>query len=307
MTLPRITATLTARGRITDASGGVSEAVDRTCGRITVTSTTATFIGDRLQYTETATTASCGTWTISGTLTRGARFTPTQPPAPSVAVRPVDARFTDTFWQQFAYDAFDYHAQFRTRPLRVLDASVMRLYIATTTDTGRRMLFGNGLAQMMEWAPTYGRQLSGRNIIGEIRTGSYQEVDRHRTRNEPGWIYVLLETDLSGCGLASVGANPGIIELNANNTNCLDLEVFAHELGHALGFFHLDPSVYPNALMRTGSWQGDLGDYRFSGREKYHARLAYEVGRGEEYCGWPFQASCTRRGALRSLAPLVID
>ena len=29
-------------------------------------------------------------------------------------------------------------------------------------------------------------------------------------------------------------------------------------------------------------------------RESYHARLAYQVGRGAQYCGWPFNAACTQ-------------
>ena len=168
--------------------------------------------------------------------------------------------------------------------VHVLDASVMHLYIATTTHTGRRALFGEGLAQMIEWAPTYGRQLSGREIIGQIRTGPYPEVARHSNRHEPGWIYVFPETDLPGlrnrCGQAGVGTNPGSIELNADNPNCLDLEVFAHELGHALGFYHVDPSVYPHAVMKPGGWRHNSGQYRFSAQEKYQRAPGLPGGPG---------------------------
>ena len=121
----------------------------------------------------------------------------------------------------------------------------------------------------------------------------------------------MLETDekLSGvCGRARVGANPGTIWLNADNTDCLDLETFSHEFGHALGFFHVDPRLYHNAVMRP-SWARDRGEYRFSAQEKYHARLAYEVGRGHEYCGWPFQRICAtpQRARAGGVAPIVID
>ena len=164
---------------------------------------------------------------------------------------------------------------------------------------------------MIEEAPAYGRALAGRSIIGQVRTGSYQEVASHRARNEPGWIYVVPVTDLPGtrCGQALIGANPGFIELNANNRDCLDLEVFAHEIGHALGFFHVDPAVYPHAVMKPQGWQVDSGQYRFTAQEKFHARLAYQVGRGHEYCGWPFQRGCAtaRRARAHTLAPTVID
>ena len=111
------------------------------------------------------------------------------------------------------------------------------------------------------------------------------------------------------CGRASVGANPGTIWLNADSRACLDLEVYAHELGHALGFFHVDPRVYPNAVMKPQGWRHNSGQYRFTGQEKYHARLAYEVGRGHEYCGWPFQRVCAtpRRAQALGVAPFVID
>ena len=55
---------------------------------------------------------------------------------------------------------------------------------------------------------------------------------------------------------------------------------------------------------------GELGDTTFTAREQYHAQLAYEVGRGHEYCGWPFQRSCaTPKRVPRTLgvARVVID
>ena len=178
-------------------------------------------------------------------------------PPPPIDVRPVDPRFDDRLWQQLVFGQFTPGEWSRDR-VWVLDASVMHLYIATTTDTGQRTLFGGGLEQMIEEAPAYGRALSGRSIIGQVRTGSYQEVASHRARNEPGWIYVVPVTDLPGtrCGQALIGANPGFIELNANNRDCLDLEIFAHEIGHALGFFHVDPAVYPHAVMKPSRLAG---------------------------------------------------
>ena len=62
--------------------------------------------------------------------------------------------------------------------------------------------------------------------------------------------------------------------------------------------------------VKPQGWRHNSGQYRFTEQEKYHARLAYEVGRGATYCGWPFQARCARRGSsLSSFArvPIVID
>ena len=69
-------------------------------------------------------------------------------------------------------------------------------------------------------------------------------------------------------------------------------EIFAHEFGHALGFFHVADR---NAVMEPGVYNGID---QFSAREVYHARLAYEVGRWQRYCGWPFSATCFPRSAL---------
>ncbi len=68
-------------------------------------------------------------------------------------------------------------------------------------------------------------------------------------------------------------------------------------------------SVYPHAVMKTQGWQHNSGQYRFSAQELYHSRLAYEVGRGATYCGWPFQRVCAtpRRARTHTLAPTVID
>ena len=54
-----------------------------------------------------------------------------------------------------------------------------------------------------------------------------------------------------------------------------------------MGFFHVaDPTTIMTSEVYTGR-------DTFNASEQYHARLAYEVGRGNAYCGWPFQASCT--------------
>ena len=61
---------------------------------------------------------------------------------------------------------------------------------------------------------------------------------------------------------------------------------FAHEFGHDLGFNHV--RGYLDLMYPAGPTNLDA----FSERELYHARLAYRVGPGAEYCGEPFTPEC---------------
>ena len=161
---------------------------------------------------------------------------------------------------------------------------------------------------MREAIPRLATQLTGRSYRGRIESGI---GDRNRT----GWITVRFVTQEEepeitegACGRASIGADPGniwIIRRARGRRACVSeagfAPLFAHEMGHAIGFYHV---VNRSAVMNP-----EFGGPRtFSATEQYHANLAYEVGRGAGYCGWPFQANCTRRGSsFRSFAPIVID
>ena len=149
-------------------------------------------------------------------------------------------------------------------------------------------------------------QLTGHAYRGRIETGL-------QDRKSLGWItvrFVLREgahADLI-CGKASIGANPGNVWIGrrpGDHVLCSDRDdgwfrsVFVHEIGHAMGFFHVASGVMA---------QGERGT-TFTAREQYHARLAYEVGRGHAHCGWPFQRACAtpKRFGARGVAPLTID
>ena len=137
-------------------------------------------------------------------------------------------------------------------------------------------------------------QTTGKRFDGRVTTSSTS------LRDQDGWVDIIpigsdfWEDGVGPCGAANVGARNGTIIINVDRLDDCDLLPLAmHEVGHALGFFHVL----------------DLGDYImspflsgippvFHDDEQYHARLAWELGRGERYTPDP------RR---RSLATLTMD
>jgi hypothetical protein len=98
-----------------------------------------------------------------------------------------------------------------------------------------------------------------------------------------GWINVEIRREPSEkryCGFAYVGANPGSITLNDDVCSCgsnkIPGDVTMHEVGHAMGFFHVNDRrsvMYPFEA-------GDCPKGELSASELYHAALAYSRPRG---------------------------
>ena len=70
-----------------------------------------------------------------------------------------------------------------------------------------------------------------------------------------------------------------------------------------------DPGFWHVTDFKAAMWNG--GGYKrlsFNAQEEYHARLAYEVGRGQRYAGWPFSGAFgpTAVGADRPSTPLPV-
>jgi len=99
----------------------------------------------------------------------------------------------------------------------------------------------------------------------------------------PDWINVDIRRNPSEkqiCGFAQIGANPGSITLNDDVCSCgsnkIPGAVTMHEVGHALGFFHVGDRgslMYPFIA-------GDCPAGALSAAESYHARIAYARPRG---------------------------
>lgn len=74
---------------------------------------------------------------------------------------------------------------------------------------------------------------------------------------------------------------------DAGRSHC-NIRPFAHELAHVLGFFH----TFNGFNITIAGDETAPGDITFHPLLQYHARLAYEIGPGRPYCGWPYGPSC---------------
>lgn len=96
---------------------------------------------------------------------------------------------------------------------------------------------------------------------------------------QPGVIKVhfIHDPDAGVCGRAYVGANPGEIEINYGVSGCgarcgaFAPWMVAHEVGHAMGFFH----VAEGTVMNTVWFDSRCERIEFSDAERHHAGVAY--------------------------------
>ena len=195
------------------------------------------------------------------------------------ATRPVDPRFDDAYWRELVFDGHEEPSAVAGALTRVLETSSPNFYIRLDNPGWPDWPSDSQVARMREVIPRLAEQLTGQPYRGRIETG---DADRE----EEGWIAVVFERLNAACGRAWVGADPGRIWMSPN---CFSgegsfLSTFAHEVGHAFGFWHV--SDYKAVMWHGAGYTG----VRFNAQEEYHARLAYEAGRGQPYRGWPFAA-----------------
>ena len=206
-------------------------------------------------------------------------------PTPLTSVEPPSTPsrknlFNGTFWGQLIYNAYDNPGDLSGRSSLVLQTHSPSVHIRTAR------LPTSAVASMRQAIPGIVEAVTGTPYAGYVHA-SISDVTRS------GWITIRVVPPGGGpdwiqgawCGAAYVGANPGSIWLKDTpecTTDSFRALLLAHELGHALGLYHVpDDDAVMNQFNRTKT---------FSAAERFHGAVAYDAGRGATHCGNP--ASC---------------
>lgn len=184
-------------------------------------------------------------------------------PAPSL---PTDPRFDLTFYRQLTQNAHD------GPPARLQRlTSSPRIYLQRTG------LSDGFVAQLEQTA----RELIPAFTGGALSLAGWEAGTETRA-DANGWIMVTLRNDdAANCGNANVGLAAGHIWLNTK-PNCArrgeivgTAAMFAHELGHALGFWHTGEGLMQSPAVSL--------DQQITDRERYHGAYAYTQPNGSLY------------------------
>ncbi len=187
--------------------------------------------------------------------------------SPTVDLIPTSAPFSSIFYGQLVRNMLESTTPDVVRTLPTAPSVYLQTSGLSVTNVDHLIAAARDVVPMMT---------GGRFALAALETGPNTRPP------SPGWIVVDIvnEGTTGECGRANIGALAGHIWLNIGEPRCeirgdrVPPVSFRHEMGHALGFFHID---VPNSLMYQASNRGDGLPTEL---EKYHARIAYNRSAG---------------------------
>lgn len=183
------------------------------------------------------------------------------------------APFSMDFYRQLARGTYD-----QDGPYTLLRWSQVPKFYLKTTDQLNRSIASEVIATIRDAVVRAVPLWTGGQYSADLESGPDVRA------STPGWINILITTDPGErvtCGQSYVGRDPGEINLIINPVcSCGSIKipghVVVHEVGHALGFFHVSDQksvMYPRA-------PGNCPVGELSADERYHAAIAYQRARG---------------------------
>jgi len=185
--------------------------------------------------------------------------------------------FSEDYYNQIARDSYERPEQ-RSQLWRW--SSAPRIYLKTTDETGRAV--PSEVISHVNTSLTDGvRMFSGGTFTATVEQGADERPP------QVGWINVEIRQNTAlvigddVCGVAqTVGGNPNRIELRLERCGCgstkVPASVVLHEIGHALGFFHVADR---NAVMYP-FFPGQCRQGAITAIEQMHVNVAYSRPRG---------------------------
>ena len=181
--------------------------------------------------------------------------------------------YDDQFWQEIVYNARDEPSEPKTYVF-TLEAPLPGFYLWLGNPSGGRVASDDWISWSRRNIPRAVESPTGKPYYGRIEGGLTD-------RDETGWITIVFDTpphegDRGGaCGRAWVGANPGRIWMFLDSRGrhyegCgygnYEINTLVHEIGHALGFFHVDDGYSVMSAVGGGAYTG-TGRYLVSARK----------------------------------------